>query len=259
MASIQFRGIAQVIRAFEDRGADAWSIWDGKAFLFRGVGAPEFETLLRSLDTSGSTAIYTLKVYDDIDNAKKIKPSTECDGSFNFRLYDRDIEESYRPGQSWTQTKQLEERFTALEQRMNQFLEQTEIVDEEEEEKPTDLLGVVTGLLQQPEKLEKLIEVGHRLLGGSMQPAYLGNVNRIVAPNEPIQQNNNPSLSPSNNIPVVETEEQKEKKLIRLGTALDTLEKADPSIVDHLEKLAVIAATKPEQFKGLIGMLDLYA
>lgn len=253
MASIQFRGLNQVIKAFEDRGAEAWSVWDGKAFLFRGIGSSEFTTLLESLDQSGSTSIYTLKVYDEISDAKKIKPSSECDGSFNFRLLERD-ENGFMPhGQG--RYNDLERKYIALEEKFNQLMEQTEPVKDDEESPETGLMGVISGLLQDPDKLEKLIQVGHRLLGGNMQAGYVGNVNKIVAPGTA------PSLSPSNNSQTVSSvipDDEKDKQLVRLGTALDTLEKNDPQIVEHLEKLAAIAVTKPEQFKVLIGMLDLY-
>lgn len=258
MASIQFRGINQTIAAFENRGVDAWSLWDGKAFMFKGVGVNDLTTILESLDRGGTTAVYTLKVYEDISDAKKIKSATECDGSFNFRLYDRE-DENYMPGsgRSWQKTQELEKRFDALEERLIQYFEGNR--EEEEEEKPTDILGTITGLLQDPDKLEKLIGLGKSLLGQSVQPAYVGQVNRIAQGNSGA-----PSLSPSQQqqpaAPVKQeyNEEEQAQKLQRLGIAIDTLEKADPAIVDHLEKLAAIAANKPDTFKQLIGMLDLY-
>jgi hypothetical protein len=106
------------------------------------------------------------------------------------------------------------------------------------------------GLLKDPEKLGKFIDVTKSLLGHS-QPSYIGNINRLNESSE----NNPASLSPSSNsaanIP-------SEEKLQRLGVAIDTLEKSDPMLVDHLEKLAKIAVENPRQFLQLISMIDVF-
>lgn len=260
MASIQFRGLSQTMTAFENRGVDAWSLWDGKAFMFKGIGSNDLTTILESLNNSGTTAIYTLKVYEDVTDVKKIKASTDCDGSFNFRLYEREDEvNNYRPGQSYEHVRQLTERVNTLEERILAALETKQ--EEETEEPETNFIGTITGLLQDPDKLEKLITLGRSLLGQPVQPAYVGNVNKLAGPGN----GSNPSLSPSSQQPAAVapmesqyTPEDQQERVERLAVAVDTLEKADPAILEHLEKLASMAANKPDQFKMLVSMIDIY-
>lgn len=260
MASIQFRGISQVLTAFENRGVEAWSLWDGKAFMFKGVGNNDLTTILESLDRGGTTAIYTLKVYEDITDAKKIKSSTECDGSFNFRLYEREGEFLSPSGRSYEATKALEDRMNQFEERILNLLESKE---DEPEDQPADLMGTITGLLQDPDKLGKLINLGKSLLGQPVQPAYVGNVNKLTE-NAGNGGSSSPSLSPSSKpaeaaAPAEQiNQDEYNARVERLGVAINTLEQSDPRIVEHLEKLATIAVNKPDQFKILTGMLDAF-
>jgi hypothetical protein len=245
-SSVQFRGKEQVITAFENKRVDAWSIWQGKQFMHKGMGQNELEDFINLLDRSNTTAIYTLKVFEDIDDVKKIKANTDHDGSFNFRLYERDAD-GYMPFQS-RQNVELEKKIDLLEERIEQLLEEKET----EEENPKDILGTITGLLSDPDKLGKLIDLGKSLLGQPVQPAYVGNVSRA---------HEMTSLSPSSNagpVNVTNVNVSEEQRIHRLGIAIDTLEKNDPLILEHLEKLASMASNKPDQFKMLVGMLDMY-
>lgn len=260
MASIQFRGLNEVLKAYENRDAQGWSLWDGKSFMFRGIGINELTTTLESLDRNGSTAIYTCKVYEEIDNVKKIKQNTECDGSFNFRLYDREEDGRYLPGRGLSSVEdRLNERMNQFEDRILKVLENmTDPGEDPGEQQQDGLMGTITGLLQDPDKLGKLINLGKSIFGQPVQPAYVGNVNKLT---EGLGNGGDPSLSPSSlqtsqAAPV--TPEEYEARVNRLGVAINTLEKADNKIVDHLEKLASISVNKPDQFKMLIGMLELY-
>jgi hypothetical protein len=42
----------------------------------------------------------------------------------------------------------------------------------------------------------------------------------------------------------------------RLGKAIDQLERADPKIIDHLEKLAALSVKNPMLFNLLLTQLD---
>ncbi len=249
-SSIQFRGMNEVLDAYEARAVDAWSLWQGKQFMTKGIEGESLKTFIAALCKAGSTAIYTLKVFEDVTDIKQIKSSTDHDGSFNFRLFERD-EESVGGG-SYRSPGSLSYRFEQLEERMNKFFEKVEEEDPEEEEEKNDVLGTITGLLQDPDKLEKLINLGRSLLG-SPQPSYtLGNVSRAGGDTG---QQGGPSLSPSNITP--EKIADPEDRLNRLGVAIDTLEKQDPLLVEHMEKLAKISTDSPRQFLQLISMLDV--
>lgn len=246
-SSIQFRGAGPVLIAFEARGVEAWSIWQGKQFMTKGMGSDELSAFIDALQKSGSTAIYTLKVFEDVTDIKKVKSGTDHDGSFNFRLFERD-DEAIGGSLSMINPNSLASRFNKFEERMSAFFERYESEETEEEEE--NVLGTITGLLQDPDKLEKLINLGRSLLG-SPQPGYtIGNVQRMPDNNS---NSGSASLSPSTQSLVVNPEE----KLKRLGEAIDTLEKNDPLLIEHLEKLAKISRDQPRQFLQLTSMLDV--
>ncbi len=254
-SSIQFRGIEPVLQAYSDRDVEAWSLWQGKQFLTKGIGSDPLNQFLGILHESRSQAIYTLKVYEDFttaDDLKKIKSNTADDGSFNFRLnepnengmlYTSGTGNGYPNG-----NYSLLKRFEALEDKIGALLDPGE-EEEPEEEKP-DLMGAVIGLLQNPDKLEKIINLGKTIFAPQDQSAFVGaNVHRIGT----AIGNNNPSasLSPS-------SQPLDEAQLKRLYTAVEVLTNCDPKAVEHLEKLASIATQQPRQFTQLISMLDVF-
>ena len=93
-SAIQFRKPEDVLTAFMNRGVDAFSIWCGRQFLFKGMGPDELAQYLDVLNGSDSNATYTLKVYEDIHDVKKIKSNTEDDGSFNFK-FNEELHDTY--------------------------------------------------------------------------------------------------------------------------------------------------------------------
>lgn len=58
-------------------------------------------------------------------------------------------------------------------------------------------------------------------------------------------------------VPPMENPSSEEEKAQRIGTAITTLAEQDPKLLEHLEKLATIAATNPRKFKGLLQILDI--
>src|SRR5262249_34048533 len=98
--AVQFYGIDPVVEAYLNKRTPAFALWCGKELQFRydGTesedvnGVPSMEEgaqLLRAYLEAiypGSTALYTLKTYDEIPPGTKIRPSTEYDTAFNFKL-----------------------------------------------------------------------------------------------------------------------------------------------------------------------------
>jgi hypothetical protein len=256
-SSLHFVGKEAVLEAYHNRQVIAWSLWQNRQFLTKGMSAAELDIFLDSL-WSESTAIYTLKVYEDITEPKEIKEKTPCDGSFNFRLRER--EEPYVNGGRNYSSRGDDRKYEELEAKMNLILERLD-GDEVEEEETTDTLGAigkfVGSLFNDPDKFEKTLGVIKQLM--QPQPTAIGNVNMIDA--------GNASLSPSSiqpmqtnttqqNAPV--KKELNQEELTRLYTAIETLQANDRDIVQHMEKLAQIAVNSPAQFKTLIGMLDVF-
>jgi hypothetical protein len=265
-ASIQFRGSKAVIKAFENyQDAQAWAIFQAKNLLFKGSGSDELESVLKMLEPYGSEAIYQLKVYEEIDEPKRIKEKTECDGSFAFKL---GSEELFGGGSAYV--RGLEERIKKMEGEK----------DEEEEKTIGGKIGnALLGLLEQPTELVQLIGAIKQMFAPAPPQAVaaIGRVQTDFAPPvysqpvpavpvmQPQQQPQQTTMAKAKN-----TEEQKplpadevkgsvltdEEKVNRLAAAVDTLEKADPDILQHLEKLASISAESPQVFKMLLTTLD---
>lgn len=254
--TIQFRGKQQVLQAYQNREVDVWSVFAGKTLLTKGTGFDELNDFLSMVEKNQSEATYILKVYEDITDPKKVKEKTEADGSFYFRLVEPEIYEQRRYGFM----QEYDARLTAMDEKFNMILERLEQPAESNEESGS-IGSIITGILSDPDKLEKTIGVVKNLLGIGQAPQYPAQIGNVS-----ILDSGNQFLSPSYNAAMSSTQQQQEQqqplseteKLTRLAAAIDTLEKCDNNLVPHLEKLAKIASTNPAQFKTLIGMLDVF-
>lgn len=221
MASVQFYGAEKIIEAAANRKCCRWAIFCGSQFLFKYEGESDQESqdflsqVLESIEHS--SAVYTIKFYED---AVKIKDKTPHDGSFNFRLIGED-ERMQKQAVYQTGSRAVIDKLEAIEARLN-------AIDEAEEEEPAGISGVLMGLLQEPEKLGALINIGKSLLG--MGPTYTQQPVRVAG------------------TPGGEDE--------KLSKAIETLKRNDPKIADHLGKLADISETDKATFKYLLSMLD---
>ncbi len=219
--AIQFRGIDNVLTAYDNVKVEAWSIWNDKQFLTKGIGKDTLETFLQALDEGQSKGMYTLRVYEEIDNVRDIKAKTDYDGSFNFILNE------YGPGPANERNSKILDRLGAIEQKLDG--------NEPEEEKET-LGSIAMGLLKEPAQLAQMIDIGRALLG--LQPMYGQQAYQQL-----------PSIN--NAIGATPTDNGE-----RIGKALIILEKNDPKLVEHLEKLAHISTTNKMTFKFLLTTLE---
>ena len=238
-SSVQFYGIDPVLLAYQNRDVDAWSLWQNKQYLFRGIGYDALKSYLTMIDQQGSGAVYTLKVYDDIEDEKKIKESTPADGSFNFRFSD---ESEYVPGQVGRhkvgQARQndyavLLAKMEAIERRMN----------EQEDPEPESKLGVIGELLEHPALapvLPKIVDLIAGLLSGKGQQPQPGNYS------PPALYNNGPRSAALNGV--------NEDQII--NEAVEELKKLDPLLGIHLQKLVQIGKDDPATFAMLLNLLN---
>lgn len=226
MASVQFYGTDAVLLAAENRNVPNWAIFQGKQFLFKYEEGNMDESLqyllsiLQSLQISSAT--YTICFYED---DVKIKQNTPHDGSFNFKTISEGEREA--KNQSYqNNSAAILQKLDAIETRLSLIEEEDE---EEDEEEPGGLNGIVAGLLNEPDKLMQLINVGKSLLGiGSPQrPAAVAGV-------------------PGND------EDEK------INRAIESLKQSDPDFSIHIEKLAAIAKEQPKFFNQLIKMLESF-
>jgi hypothetical protein len=267
-ASVQFRGTKTILKAFENFQADAWAIFQAKNLLFKGIGSDLLEEILKSMEPYGSDAIYQLRVYEDIDDAKSIKDRTEADGSFSFKLGE---EGSFSGGSSYVRS--LEERIKKME---------SERDDDDDEDKTIGgrIGNALIGLLEQPNELIQLIGTLKQVFQPVPQGvASIGRVTTDFAPpvySQPIEHpvpviNNQENFSEvakakkAEEVKPVEAQKEEinnlsdDQKITRLSAAITTLENADADILFHLEKLAKIATDSPQNFKMLVTMLDNFS
>lgn len=231
--------------AFESRAIEAWSVWCGKQFLNKGWGSQDLQSFLEALLKGATNAVYTLKVYEDIskeDQVTKIKANTPDDGSFNFRL---NGEEMAMTGAMVGTHNSTNARYSELERRMTALEEYlVNKAKEEEQEEPESIGSVLIDVLKDPSKVSKYVDVIQAILNPNRTPPM---------PNSPGQ------VVPMQAARVGNTETQsQEEKLNRLAAAIDSLEKSDPKLIEHLEKLAALAQKDPGQFSMLISLLEKF-
>jgi len=240
MATVQFFGIEQVMEAAENLNCPAWGIFISRALFTKYEGSDMSESLqllsknLEALGRSGTTGIYTIKFFEaDPGKAIKINERTVCDGgSFNFKLIEPEEREIKLIANSsqYGIIAEMKKKIDDLEKKLEQ-------AEEYEEPEAQSIGAIVMDLIKNPDQLGQLVNIGRAALGLPIQsiPASIG-----ALPSSPAVMM-----------------EQKEKDLERLSDAIDTLEKSDPRLVDHLEKLAKMATDNPDQFRATVSMLDL--
>lgn len=142
---IQFKGIDDVLQAYENRKVNAWAIFSGRQFINKGLDKATLEAFLMLLEESTET--YTLKVYEDVNTTKLIKEKTECDGSFNFVL--TEPEPYQRGGFSEKVSREIAElkRELILQREQNY-----------EEDEPKGFLGQIDKYLSDPVRMQNVVQ-----------------------------------------------------------------------------------------------------
>lgn len=237
--TVQARGKDMVLEIFSNRDVEAWSIFQDKQFLFKGIGEDSLSQMLDIILKSRTTAIYRLQIYEDINDLKQIKEKLSCDGSFNFVLNENDFQAALSNGADKNELRTMSMVHKTIEERIAKKI--GKMMDMEDE--PSDAESF-TDSLKKPEVVTEwlgVIGLVKSLLtpGGQipMQLANMGNATKISDDTEV-------------------TKEYSPHDQTRLITAINTLQENDPNILSHLEKLAKISATNKLMFNNLISMLD---
>lgn len=230
MVGVQLIGRESVLRAFNEVDGGSWAILQSKQFIVSGEGDDKLAAWLDAFFPSGSTATYTLRVYDADSPPDSITAGTGFVASFNFKL--QDVYEG--AGVSGYGGK-LSARLDALEKRISGE-------DDEGDEDDLDITSVIMGWLKNPHQLQQAVGAFKMLLGG------MGTPGAVVPAAQGVSGFGSPAgggAAPS-----------QEETMQRLSVVLDKLEKHDPRLLFHLEKLAELAERKPDTFKFLISNLD---
>src|SRR5271154_4184588 len=93
--AVQFVGAENVKNAFQRAKVLNWALFNGKTLLEKYEGEDQessqqlFDFYIDALNDNGSSSLYRLSTYEELPDGGKIKPSTEPDRSFQFKLFDR--------------------------------------------------------------------------------------------------------------------------------------------------------------------------
>lgn len=205
MGTIQLIGKDAVLSAFEEMGYNTWALYDNKTPILFGQGSDTLEAWLDRFIPGGSTAQYTLRIYDC---DPPIKANTDYIAAFKFRLQD-----PYEGVGISGHTTKLLARIEGLEKRL-----------EGDGEEGDGLSGIVMGWLKDPDKLDTVVGAFRQLMGHPPLP------DSIPQP-EKIQTMAGYKVTS-------DTGQDSDAKLERLAAILDKLEKRDPKLLDHLDKLS---------------------
>lgn len=233
MTGVQLIGTKAVLARVSKLDYEAWALYQGKSFIVGGVGCEELGEWLRDFDAAGSTATYTIRMYDAKEAPTSSNANNDYIASISFKIVD--AYEGY--GIAGHSTK-LMERIGALEK---QLKDQEEYKDGGE-----DLNSVIMGWLNDPIKLGHVVGAIRQLMGGGSmvaEPAMIAAT--------PVQ-----TISGTGTVANSSSQPDTGDDITRLSKSIDILEKHDKKLVDHFEKLAKLAQTEPLLFNAVIAKLD---
>ncbi len=225
MTGVQLIGRKAVVERYTKLNTDSWALYQGKQFIVGGVGGDQLDEWLADFEQTGSTATYTLRVYDTDQAPTSSTGNADYIACLNFKTVD-----AYEGYGIAGHDNKLMQRIKGLEDKLEG--------KDDDDEPDTDFNSIIMGWLENPEKLGMIAGAIRTLFGGvPMQP--MGGL-----PMQAIS-----GLEPQN-------QTQMEDNVTRVSKALDILEKYDPQLVVHLEKLAKLASTDTLMFKAVISKLD---
>jgi hypothetical protein len=236
--SVQFRGIDNAVRAYENMAIPRWGLFQGTQFLMKyggtsmSEGSELLSEYLNALDLrSADSNTYTLCIYD---TAEKINSATKYDASFNFRLVDNI--DAYNDNRLTGATAQ---RIAGIEEKLNALLADPE----PEEVTPKDqLIGALSKILEVPQVQAALAQKLMGIIDG------VGNtITGIFNQAQPL-----PARAAIGNVQKTTVEQENES----LQQAINILAPVDPQLGTNLLKLAQIAQAAPEKYRLLITMLN---
>lgn len=235
MASVQFRGLADAVEAFENTGCAAWSLWQGRQFITKGIGEDELNAFLTLLAKNElSSAVYTIAYYEGVEDKTKINNKTPIDGSFNFYLSDNAVEIKGMYDKRVTLGNDVQSRIAGLENKLDKVLQQFED-DGDGIDEPENKLGIIGEIL------------GHPQLGPLCQQILMKLATSAISPGQPAEPAKLAKVAGFGNAADNDTV---------LENALSRLLKIDSKLPQRLQKLAVLAEQDLNTYNYITGMLD---
>jgi hypothetical protein len=226
MTGVQIIGSKAVIERYGKLNYETWALYQGKQFIVGGNNGNELSEWLSDFEATGSTAVYTLRVYDGDQIPTSSTGNADYIACLNFKVSD-----TYEGYGIAGHNNKLMDRIKGLEEKLER---------KDDNEESGGIGDIIMGWFEDPNKLAIVAGVVRQLMGGVPVPQ----VGALPAPIQTIS-----GLDPQKSTSM-------EDSLTRISKALDTLEKYDPQLVVHLEKLAMLASTDTLLFKAVISKLD---
>jgi hypothetical protein len=247
-SACHFRGIEGILQAYASQGVPPFAIRSGPTqllYTYNGDSIEEGQGVLRDflnkLRVGGSEAIYTLCVYEDWPDNKRIKSADPYDLSFNFCLF------SYEdPSPHYNRNSEMTNLLTAMQAEICEIRDRQLELDKEPPEKETGIGAMVGRIFESPR----------------MQEAICAGVVNLMQRFLPM-----PMPAKVAGVPETGTEEQvnaefmkawgkldKETQL-KVTSSLTTMLNYDAEWPDHSVRLAMMAKTDPDKYSMALKFL----
>lgn len=239
MTGVQLIGKKAILSRYSKLDCESWALYQGKQFIVGGSGIEDLEGWLDDFQQSGTTATYTLRVYD----TEEVPTSSNAGGDYIACIHFKVVDSYDNMGIAGYNGK-LGEKIAAIETQLKKLTEQ-----EPEPEESSAIGAIVNDWFTHPEKFAAVLGIIKSLFAPAPVPAPV--LAPAMMPAVPVQKmggfNMTEQLSVNSSTP---------EGLERIARALDILGRCDPDLVIHLEKLAKLAETEPLMFKAIISKLD---
>lgn len=240
-ASVNFSGKENVLTAYRNRDIPTWAIFQAKNLVTAGDDEASLTAYLDMLMAGGGTdPVYTLKVYNGDLDPDTITDRTEANGAFNFKLFGSGGMLGGTGGPHNIGTMMQNKVYGALQADIEAMID--ERLGREPAKQKTGIGGLIDGLLNDPDELVNFIGKIKNIFSPSPMQPY-GNVRLAGIPGQAKTTEMAGTLTP-------------EEKMERIAAVIDRLERADPKLLSHLEKLAELAEKKPFIFSAALQQIE---
>lgn len=256
--AVQYRGTPKILMAFREQDVPNWALLlDGK-ILKKYAGekmndsTATLEAFLKSLEASGTTTTYELRLYEDLTDPKKIRPATDPDYAYNVTLFS----DEYQSSGQQSRTAGFDRLCDKIDNMELQIAMMKKEEEETEEAPPAEVsglgggfIGAINKMLDNPDVQQKLAERFFGFFDKLMSPA--------PAPIVPMTRQLGAIGSPGDAAPPPITEITQEQ-MDKIQGAVNILAGLVPNLGDTLMLLAGSAQQDPKGFNKKIGLIKTF-